>query len=157
MKLSDLPIQEDPPLSELCKDLIMAHRYLYYIKTAPVLSDVEYDKLEKSFKGRKDLPIGSDIPASYSPAQIRLAGELRRAADKSVETEKEDIEAEVDEAEAELEEDLYDALDLLRGCLPILDRMLWFDRTDQILSKGDRENLMDLNAELVTFLSQWED
>lgn len=71
--------------------------------------------------------------------------------------EKDDIEAEVDEETAELEEDLYNALDLLKGCLPILDRMLWFDKTDQILSKGDRENLMDLNAELITFLSQWED
>ena len=70
---------------------------------------------------------------------------------------KNDIEAEVDEETAELEEDLYNALDLLKGCLPILDRMLWFDKTDQILSKGDRENLMDLNAELITFLSQWED
>ena len=70
---------------------------------------------------------------------------------------KEEIEAEVDEDTAELEEDLYNALDLLKGCLPILDRMLWFDRTDQIMSKGDRQNLMDLNAELITFLSQWED
>ena len=70
---------------------------------------------------------------------------------------KEEIEAEVDEDTAELEEDLCNALDLLKGCLPILDRMLWFDRTDHIMSTGDRQNLMDLNAELITFLSQWED
>ena len=67
-----------------------------------------------------------------------------------------DIEDEVDEATADLEEDLYSALDLLRGCLPVLDKLLWLDKTDGILSKNDREGLMDLNAELVTFLCQWE-
>ena len=91
----------------------------------------------------------SELPLSEDPPKEQEAKEESYT--------KEEIEAEVDEDTAELEEDLYNALDLLKGCLPILDRMLWFDKTDQIMSAGDRENLMDLNAELITFLSQWED
>lgn len=51
-------------------DQCMVHRYLYYVKSAPIISDYEYDMMEK--KALKEVdenhPIhkaGSDIPSHY--------------------------------------------------------------------------------------------
>lgn len=58
--------------------LVMAHRYLYYVKSAPVLTDYEYDLLES--QARRELPegspvhgFGSDVEESYSAEQKRAA------------------------------------------------------------------------------------
>ena len=75
---------------------------------------------------------------------------------KTETTKDEDIEA-VDEEVEELEEDLYNALDLLRGCLNKVDHVLWLDKTQDFYSIPEREAMMELNADLITFLGQWED
>ena len=53
------------------QDVCMAHRYLYYVRNNPVISDFEYDMLEK--EAVKDIPkdhplnkAGSDMESSYS-------------------------------------------------------------------------------------------
>lgn len=58
--------------------LIMAHRYLYYVKWDPVISDYEFDRLEKS--AREQLPesspvhgFGSDCDDSYTDEHRALA------------------------------------------------------------------------------------
>jgi len=54
---------------------VMKHRYLYYVKAMPVMSDWEYDKLETKAKEDpensylEDYP-GSDIEESY-PEEIK--------------------------------------------------------------------------------------
>lgn len=65
------------------EDLVMAHRYLYYVEAAPVLSDHAYDVLER--KARATLPdtspvqgIGSSLPDSYTEKQIKLAEKLMK-------------------------------------------------------------------------------
>lgn len=68
-----------------------------------------------------------------------------------------DIEEVVDEEVEELEEDLYTALDLLRGCLSKIDHVLWLDRVQDFYSITEREEMMELNADLITFLEQWEE
>lgn len=57
---------------------IMVHRYLYYIEAEPVISDFEYDMLER--KAREILPdsspvqgIGSSLFSSYSSDVIKDA------------------------------------------------------------------------------------
>lgn len=57
---------------------IMAHRYLYYVKNQPVISDYEYDMLEKEAIKNvgSDSPIkspGSDLESSYSNEVKALA------------------------------------------------------------------------------------
>lgn len=53
-------------------DIAMAHRYLYYVKGQPVISDREYDRLELPIK-HKLPPVGSDNEEDYSEDQIKLA------------------------------------------------------------------------------------
>ena len=60
---------------------VLAHRYLYYVKALPILTDFDYDALEK--EARKVLPPdspvhlpGSDLAASYPPIVILHAGYL---------------------------------------------------------------------------------
>jgi len=60
------------------EDLLMAHRYLYYVIGANVLSDYEYDVIERH--ARTILPktspiqgVGSSLPTSYNEYQIMLA------------------------------------------------------------------------------------
>lgn len=60
----------------------MAHRYLYYVLDAPVISDYEYDMLEK--KAFAELPktspvfeVGSSLKSSYSDQQIALATQFQ--------------------------------------------------------------------------------
>lgn len=56
----------------------MMHRYLYYVLSQPVISDYEYDMLERrALAGAApDSPLnfpGSDQRSSYSPEVIRAA------------------------------------------------------------------------------------
>ena len=57
---------------------IMLHRYLYYVLAEPVISDMEYDMLER--EARAFCPadsvvqgVGSSLPNSYSKEIIRAA------------------------------------------------------------------------------------
>lgn len=59
----------------------MAHRYLYYVKNTPVISDFEYDMLEKVALDviSKDHPLnssGSDLEESYSDEIKQIANKL---------------------------------------------------------------------------------
>ena len=63
------------------EDTIMVHRYLYYIECMPMISDFEYDELDR--EATKILPesspvhqVGSDLSSSYSDRIIELAREL---------------------------------------------------------------------------------
>lgn len=63
------------------ENLVLAHRYLYYVLGDPIISDFEYDILERS--ARENLPeespvhsVGSSLKTSYSQTVIKLAGEL---------------------------------------------------------------------------------
>ena len=60
------------------EDIVMGHRYLYYILGSPVISDYEYDQLDTH--ARKVLPttshvheIGSSLSSSYTPRQVACA------------------------------------------------------------------------------------
>ena len=69
---------------ENTEKIILAHRYLYYVMCSPVISDGEYDILERQArKGlSKDSPVrkpGSDLASSYSKEVIKYAEELYRA------------------------------------------------------------------------------
>lgn len=64
-------------MSEIEK-LVLAHRYLYYVKSRPVISDRDYDALEKlalaqhSDSETLNAP-GSDLQSSYSDEVKALA------------------------------------------------------------------------------------
>lgn len=70
------------------RNQLRAHRYLYYVKAAPVISDYQYDTLELELKKliqeypELDLPdcvlhtVGSDREQDYSDEIKRLANEL---------------------------------------------------------------------------------
>lgn len=60
---------------------LMAYRYLYYVKNTPIISDMEYDELEK--KALKTLDKnsllrspGSDMESSYNSEIKALAQRL---------------------------------------------------------------------------------
>ena len=56
-------------------DIVMAHRYLYYVKSSPVISDRDYDRLEAPIRHR--LPaVGSDREEDYTEDQIKIAEAL---------------------------------------------------------------------------------
>ena len=57
--------------------LILAHRYLYYVLSSPVLADHDYDRLEKSYVGDELPPIGSDLKEDYSNEIVQLAYHLK--------------------------------------------------------------------------------
>lgn len=68
------------PLQPL-NDLVMAHRFLYYVKSEPVLSDFDYDKLERFLKDIwPEAPaigkVGSDLEDNYTAHQKALAKAL---------------------------------------------------------------------------------
>lgn len=74
------PVQDAQRLQQI-EDGVMAHRYLYYVRAEPVLTDFSYDALERL--ARAELPpgspvhgVGSSLPASYTPAQVALAERL---------------------------------------------------------------------------------
>lgn len=70
-KLSDLP---------LC-DQCLVHRYLYYVKSFPIIDDWEYSQMERKVQNDPDLPsdhlmqfAGGDIAEEY-PLEIREIAE----------------------------------------------------------------------------------
>ena len=74
MKLPDHIIDRAEALS--IADQCLVHRYLYYILCRPMLTDREYDMLERDASNRDDTPIdhpihkpGSDLASSY-PQEI---------------------------------------------------------------------------------------
>jgi NAD-dependent DNA ligase len=55
-------------------DLLMAARFAYYVRHLPFLSDQAYDALEREYEAAHPrLPVGSEDPADYTPAQRALA------------------------------------------------------------------------------------
>ncbi len=65
------------------EDLCLAHRFLYYVLNQPVISDFEYDKLEKQalLVADEDHAIkepGSDLEDSYSEEIKEIAYTLIR-------------------------------------------------------------------------------
>ncbi len=62
--------------------LCLAHRYLYYVLSSPVISDYEYDMLERNLTTgeREALGVGSELAADYSPEVIGMAEKLRKEA-----------------------------------------------------------------------------
>lgn len=65
------------------KHTLLVHRYLYYVKADPVMSDYQYDQLEKAFtKAGGKLGVGSDLAASYSAAVKHDAEAILRFAHK---------------------------------------------------------------------------
>lgn len=57
------------------EDIILRHRYLYYVENKPVISDLEYDALEREVKalwsiGVASHTVGSSNPRDY-PSYIR--------------------------------------------------------------------------------------
>lgn len=61
---------------------VMAHRYLYYVECENILSDAEYDILERKARVvcSSDSPvhaIGSSLPTSYTSEQIAKAKALQ--------------------------------------------------------------------------------
>jgi len=54
------------------EDVIMRHRYLYYVENAPVLSDQEYDSLETEVKAQWSISVASHDVGSSNPADYPL-------------------------------------------------------------------------------------
>ena len=70
--------------SEQMEIEVMAHRYLYYVLSEPVLPDAAYDLLER--EARALLPsdsavqkVGSSLPSSYSELHVARAMEHLRS------------------------------------------------------------------------------
>lgn len=84
-----MPVEDTDHLLKGLQSVLLAHRYLYYVEAAPVLSDAVYDKIEAFAKDAeaKLLPaeeriltntIGSSLATSYSAEIIAIAKSLRR-------------------------------------------------------------------------------
>jgi NAD-dependent DNA ligase len=57
----------------LLEKTVLAHRYLYYVQSCSIISDFDYDALEKTARELlpPDSPVqspGSDLADSYSPS-----------------------------------------------------------------------------------------
>jgi NAD-dependent DNA ligase len=66
------------------EDLIMAHRYMYYVLADTRLLDHEYDILERQGRSLLDEAssvhkVGSDLNSSYTPEQKELAWKILNA------------------------------------------------------------------------------
>ena len=75
--VKDIRNKSNSKLADLC----MIHRYLYYVLCEPIISDVEYDLMEKKalLTCAETHPIrkpGSDLKSSYSSEIVRQANEL---------------------------------------------------------------------------------
>ena len=60
------------------EELVLIHRYLYYVMAEPVISDHSYDILEKQARAvcKETSPVhkvGSSLPSSYSEDTIKKA------------------------------------------------------------------------------------
>jgi NAD-dependent DNA ligase len=61
---------------------LMAHRYLYYVECAPVISDAEYDARERAVlpllpESSALRAVGSSLGSSYTAEQVEMAGRIR--------------------------------------------------------------------------------
>lgn len=63
-------------------DFVMAHRYLYYVRAAPVISDRDYDIIERAAMlaiGKDPFPMpSSDCEGDYTDDQKQLAERLAK-------------------------------------------------------------------------------
>ena len=64
-------------------DKCLVHRYLYYVENEPIISDMEYDIMEKEARkiAEETHPInkpGSSLRNSYSDYIIKLAEEWKK-------------------------------------------------------------------------------
>lgn len=64
-------------------DKCLVHRYLYYVENEPIISDMEYDIMEKEARrvAPENHPInkpGSSLKSSYSDYIIKLAEEWKK-------------------------------------------------------------------------------
>jgi NAD-dependent DNA ligase len=73
-------------MSDDLESLVMAHRYLYYVKSSPVISDYEFDKLES--KARKELPESSPVHGFGGDTEDGYTAEHKALAKKLIEREK---------------------------------------------------------------------
>lgn len=69
---------------EYYERLVLAHRYLYYVLDDPLISDFEYDKLERIARelceGSSPVHgVGSCLKTSYSPEVIKYAETLNES------------------------------------------------------------------------------
>ncbi len=56
---------------------LMVHRFLYYVFAEPVISDHQYDALERAFTtGGGFVGVGSDNASDYHPLVAKEAGRL---------------------------------------------------------------------------------
>lgn len=60
------------------EDQVLMHRYLYYVKDSPVISDYVYDQIERDARAvcKEDSPVhgvGSSLASSYPPYIIQMA------------------------------------------------------------------------------------
>ena len=67
---------------EAAENLVMAHRYLYYVLSDSVISDAVYDQIEREARVICPLrspvhDVGSSLPSSYSQQNTELALSLR--------------------------------------------------------------------------------
>jgi len=77
-------------LARMAEKIVLAHRYLYYVLTQPIVTDRMYDTIEKNARkiletiGVDESPIflcGSDLASSYSDEVKALAVSLRHQAE----------------------------------------------------------------------------
>ena len=71
------------PIQFTLEDLVMAHRYLYYVKCASVISDYDYDRLERvaMYVTRPSSPVhqvSGDTEDSYTTNQKELSAILTK-------------------------------------------------------------------------------
>jgi hypothetical protein len=64
------------PVSDFDLDMIRALQCAYYCHHRNIVSDEEYDQMEKDYEminGANTIPVGSDNPRDYTEAQRALA------------------------------------------------------------------------------------
>lgn len=61
-------------------DKCLVHRYLYYVKCEPIISDFEYDMMERQALNAKKTPIDHDIREVGSSLESSYTFEVREAA-----------------------------------------------------------------------------
>jgi len=63
-------------------DKCLVHRYLYYVKAEPVISDFEYDVMERQALNHKKTAPDHDIREVGSSLESSYTFEIREAADE---------------------------------------------------------------------------
>jgi len=82
--MTSINIKEKIVIAEAYETEVMAHRYIYYVLCDNVISDPEYDLLEREARElcHESSPIhgvGSSLASSYTPEQIIRANQLQQA------------------------------------------------------------------------------